>query len=224
MSPRSRNKLGFVVALAAGCLVAVGLGAFAAIKPSTAGYTPRTSAHPGIAAAKAMHIFSGISNRPVPAAAPAALQDVSANRANVPDNLLPGAADVTRAQTLVADVGQGRWSLVAAPTTKGQVCDVIVAGDGTATSSGCVSRLSHQNPISYLIGSGGGRPTILAGLAFNSVTAVNVAFAGVDHAATIGNGGFLYELPAGVTSITSLAAVLKDGSTVSYPVGRFQLG
>lgn len=158
------------------------------------------------------------SNSAPPAPDPANIQNLADDVGNVP----PGATNhdgtplTGQARALITNVGSAHDTLSAFPTSNGDVCfEVLAAGTcGKADNSG-----PFGAGITPFILSVGG-VTRVYGAASDSVARVDIEIGGANSAATLGNNGFYYQLPDGVSSsqIEAVIATWKDGSVHTFPV------
>jgi len=222
----ARNRLAFAASLAAGLLIALAVGAFAAGRESTIPTGARTAEPVGVPAAKAMEVFNGTgqsSTAQISNAGTAALTALTTDRSGVSPDLLPGQADLTKAATLLSDVGQGGWSLVAAPTTKGKVCQEVISSTGADQGGTCTAYLTDTRPVSFMLMDvdylNAGQPAFVTGVASDDVQSIAVMVGGMSYPAILQNNAFFYQLPNNQTSISGIETTLKNGSTVRTTVG-----
>lgn len=216
----SRNRLAFATSLAAGLVVAVSVGAFAASNDAAG---PQVAAPAdGLAPTSAMGVFStpapadqGVSPR-----ARKSLETLTQDEPGVTGSLLPGRADLEKARTLLS--GTGRWSLVAAPTAKGRVCRVLIDANSSFTSGTCIERFTDELPVVPGVTSLASGLSLVSGLASDAVTGVAVTVDGVDRKATLRNNAFIMEVPSG--NVEGLRATLDGGSQVAIPLSGVRLG
>jgi hypothetical protein len=229
MKTSSRNRLAFAVALGAGLLVTVTVGAFASGGGSSApplAAPQSTSGEPG---ADAMSVFENpeAASASLTPAAERALQALTANDQAVDEDLLPGRADLGEAVVLLSGLGSAGRSMVGVPTEKRRVCDAVLDATGELVSGGCVESFTRDRPISPNIAFFRSNETAFVyGLASDAVIAVSVTADGIQHDAVLANNAFYCELPGDVTALgtTRVTAKLADGSEatleLSSPVIR----
>ncbi len=218
---RQQKKLAFAAAMVAGLLAAAAVSAIAATQQSSTSSIARHATTPS--ASSAVSVFDSARAATPSVSADDALTSLTRDNGLVTSDVLPGAADLSRATVLMSGLASESWSVVAAPTSKGEVCDVVLDGRGTARLGGCAATLSPTEPISYSMGYGFGEPTFIAGLVSDDVVGVSVTIGGDSFKATVKNNGIFYELPKGAGSISAIDVELADGSSVSVPVSTPEL-
>lgn len=217
-----RNRVAFAASLAAGLLVAVTVGAFAA-SDEPAGPQITASAN-GVAPTSAMRVFDtpATADEGLSARARKSLETLTQDEPGVTASLLPGRANFAKARTLLSDAGGSQWTLVAAPTAKGRVCSVLVDSNSIFTSGSCIERFTDALPVVPGVSTLASGVTLVSGLASDAVTGVAVTVNGVDRQAMFRNNAFILEVPSG--GVEGVRATLDDGSQVTIPLSGARLG
>jgi len=130
----------------------------------------------------------------------------------------PGEAKPEESRLLLTNLGVGKTSLYAWPTTAGWVC--VAPDDGGAS---CIRdfRPEGRGTRTAYMGmdpdtDGVGAPGTLLGIVPDDVSAVTVKVGGVEYPAVVKNNGVFYELAAGSCSFwafESLTTTYRDGTS-----------
>ena len=154
------------------------------------------------------------------AAAAAPALDALTDSAGAPPGMAPGSADMERFRVLLDNLGSGRHSIFAVPTSGGRVCGGLTGGP-----SGCLQGFTAAGPVDYSVGDvdtvGSGEATIVWGLAPDSVRSVHVVAGGTRYLAVMGKNAYFFEASAASLAPSAVSVIVldfKDGRSQSVPV------
>jgi hypothetical protein len=106
----------------------------------------------------------------------------------------PGLAITSQSRALLSGLGTHSETLYAVPTSTGGVCMALTSHGAL----GCVDRFNSKAPYGWEVRDadqmGTGEPAIVTGLVPTSVSSVWIRLGETSEQATVGNGGFFYEL------------------------------
>lgn len=145
------------------------------------------------------------------------------NLANDVTNTPPGVTNqdgtplAGKARDLLSGLGTTGDTITAFPTTNGTVCYEL---QGAGSCANLEKWPWNTVGLTFSIFSSGDGGTRIFGIAADKVASVGVVVAGVQHAATLQNNAFYYQLPAGVSEsdIDQVVATWVDGSAHTFPV------
>ena len=135
----------------------------------------------------------------------------------------PGEAIADQSRRLLTELGVGKTSLYAWPTTNGWVC--VAPDDGGAScirdfrpeGRGTRTAYGGMDPDT----DGVGAPGTLLGVVPDDVSAVRVRVGGIEYPAVVKNNGVFYELADGSCSFwafESLTTTYRDGTSDTVPI------
>jgi hypothetical protein len=156
-----------------------------------------------------------------PSLAPSARAHVAAvaagdtsNPGTVPEDFLPGRADLDKARMLMTGLGREQRSIFAFPTAKGRVCSEL-----TNFSSGCLDGFRSRSPVAVTYGDPSAtEPGIVWGLAPDDVNAVSVIVNGSAHPAQLGKNAYFYQGSSSASAFEALVITFKNGQTKTVPI------
>lgn len=213
----STPKARYVILLAA---IAVGASAAIAVasRPAAAGQQKIVARYlargghtvPTTPGASIAALAGGVSNN---GSIPAFARDVLSGLSSAST----GIVDITKARVLLAQSRSWGGTIYAAPSSSGEACFFIIGGPAT-----CADSFNQTNPVAFTKfdrDGPGGEPVVLAGLAPNDVTAIDVTAGADTYSAELKNNAFFYELPTSETSaVTGLTIHYTDGTSLVQPL------
>jgi hypothetical protein len=145
----------------------------------------------------------------LPSAAASALREFTANRPGLPAGLLPGTALLAQSRLLLSDIGPRLSRLYVVPTTKGQVCELVMPDGG----GGCIGGFARPgHPISTAQSD-----NLLVGLVPDDITAIAaIESDGTTVPVTIQRNAFAVAAAPG--TVQQLKVTFTDGTTMTLSV------
>lgn len=142
---------------------------------------------------------------------------VNARRpASVPDSLFEGVWQQGAGRRLIVGAGASGASVYAVPTDRGHVCSVVFIPP-SAAAGGCVDRFSAAVPVGWTVFDSdevdSGSAVIVAGVAPDDVSRVQVVVDGVSAEAKIANNAFVYELSKNNSYPSEIVVTYADGTS-----------
>lgn len=161
------------------------------------------------------------------AGVPAGLRDLagSGKPDRVADSQFEGTWQLDRAVHLVADQRFGSY-VVALPTDRGQVCYAVVVPRATESwGGGCVAQFSAGRPVAVSVYDPdlptSGLPAVVGGIYGSNVTTVGIVVNGKVYAATLQNGGLIYQLDDAASYPEAIRVTTEQGTaTLAIPDPR----
>lgn len=149
-----------------------------------------------------------------------AVDVVTADDANVPEEFLPGHARAGGLRAALTHLGPSDRTIFLVRTTKGRICAGL-----TGFSSGCLEGLPADVPLTAIAAdpdrSGTGEAPLVWGIARNDVKSVDVIVDGSPYPAVMGDNAYFFQLGdagASAGSIQTVVAHLAGGRSVSVSV------